>query len=82
MEAAIAYSGDITNPKKTKYTLEYYLRLAEELVKAGAHVLCIKDMAGEFQSVTNSLTNLISVEDTAYTPASATSDFRHYMISA
>eukprot|EP00126_Sphaerothecum_destruens_P000010 Sdes_comp10015_c0_seq1m1598 len=46
VEAAISYSGDITNPKKQKYNLEYYLTLADELVKAGAHVLCVKDMAG------------------------------------
>lgn len=42
MEAAISYSGDICDPSKTKYTLQYYMNLAEELVKAGTHVLCIK----------------------------------------
>lgn len=46
VEAAISYSGDISDPSRTKYTLDYYLKLAEELVKAGTHVLCIKDMAG------------------------------------
>lgn len=46
VEAAISYSGDVSNPKKTKYTLDYYTKLADELVKAGAHVLCVKDMAG------------------------------------
>jgi pyruvate carboxylase len=46
VEAAISYSGDVSNPDKKKYTLEYYLKLADELVKAGTHVLCIKDMAG------------------------------------
>ncbi|XP_066963593.1 pyruvate carboxylase, mitochondrial [Macrobrachium rosenbergii] len=46
IEAAISYSGDISDPSKTKYTLDYYLKLAEELVKAGTHILCIKDMAG------------------------------------
>lgn len=46
VEAAISYTGDVSNPNKTKYNLEYYLNLADELVKAGAHVLCIKDMAG------------------------------------
>lgn len=45
-EAAISYSGDIGNPSKTKYTIEYYTKLAAELVEAGAHVLCIKDMSG------------------------------------
>jgi len=46
VEAAISYSGDISDPSKTKYTLDYYLNLADQLVKAGAHVLAIKDMAG------------------------------------
>jgi pyruvate carboxylase len=46
VEAAISYSGDISDPSRTKYTLPYYLDLADELVKAGTHVLCIKDMAG------------------------------------
>lgn len=46
VEAAISYTGDVGNPAKTKYDLKYYLNLADELVKAGTHVLCIKDMAG------------------------------------
>ncbi|XP_018026866.1 pyruvate carboxylase, mitochondrial [Hyalella azteca] len=46
VEAAISYSGDVSDPSRKKYTLQYYLDLAEQLVKAGAHVLCIKDMAG------------------------------------
>uniref|UniRef100_A0AAR5NXW8 Pyruvate carboxylase n=1 Tax=Dendroctonus ponderosae TaxID=77166 RepID=A0AAR5NXW8_DENPD len=46
VEAAISYSGDVSNPNKKKYDLKYYVNLADELVKAGTHVLCIKDMAG------------------------------------
>lgn len=46
VEAAISYSGDVSNPAKTKYDLKYYLNLADELVKGGTHVLSIKDMAG------------------------------------
>jgi len=45
-EAAICYSGDILNPDRTKYSLDYYIELATELEKMGAHVLAIKDMAG------------------------------------
>ena len=45
-EAAICYSGDILNPKRTKYDLKYYVNLAKELEKMGAHILAIKDMAG------------------------------------
>jgi len=45
-EAAICYSGDITNPNRTKYNLKYYLTLAKQLEKQGAHMLAIKDMAG------------------------------------
>ena len=46
VEAAISYTGDISDPSKTKYSLDYYLKLADELIRSGAHVLCIKDMAG------------------------------------
>ena len=46
VEAAISYTGDITDPSKTKYTLGYYTKLADQLISSGAHVLCIKDMAG------------------------------------
>ncbi|XP_066146860.1 pyruvate carboxylase, mitochondrial isoform X1 [Euwallacea fornicatus] len=46
VEAAISYSGDVSNPNKKKYDLKYYVNLADELVKAGTHVLSIKDMAG------------------------------------
>ncbi|HWE97894.1 MAG TPA: pyruvate carboxylase [Tepidisphaeraceae bacterium] len=45
-EAAICYTGDILDPKRTKYSLDYYVKLAKELVKMGTHVLGIKDMAG------------------------------------
>src|SRR5687768_8951508 len=45
-EAAICYTGDIQNPKRTKYSLDYYVRMAKELVKMGTQVLGIKDMAG------------------------------------
>ncbi|MCA9185011.1 MAG: pyruvate carboxylase [Planctomycetales bacterium] len=45
-EAAICYTGDITDPKRTKYSLKYYVELAKELENMGAHILAIKDMAG------------------------------------
>lgn len=45
-EPAICYTGDILNPKRTKYNLKYYVTLAKELEKMGAHILAIKDMAG------------------------------------
>ena len=45
-EATICYTGDILDPKRDKYTLEYYVNLAKELEKRGAHMLAIKDMAG------------------------------------
>lgn len=46
VEAAVCYSGDVANPKKTKYTLQYYLDFVDQLVTEGIHVLGIKDMAG------------------------------------
>jgi len=45
-EVALCYTGDLSNPAETLYTLDYYLALAERIVEAGAHVLAIKDMAG------------------------------------
>jgi pyruvate carboxylase len=45
-EVAISYTGDLSDPRETIYTLDYYLKLAEQIVDAGAHVLAIKDMAG------------------------------------
>lgn len=45
-EAALCYTGDILNPSRTKYTLDYYVRLAKDLENAGAHILGIKDMSG------------------------------------
>ena len=45
-EATVCYTGDILDPKRDKYTLKYYVDLAKELEKRGAHLLCIKDMSG------------------------------------
>jgi pyruvate carboxylase len=45
-EAAICYTGDILDPKRTKYSLQYYVGLAKRLVEMGTHILGIKDMAG------------------------------------
>ena len=45
-EAAMCYTGDILDPKRDKYPLQYYVDLAKELEKMGAHILAIKDMAG------------------------------------
>ncbi|NNF53184.1 MAG: pyruvate carboxylase [Acidimicrobiales bacterium] len=46
IEGTICYSGDLTSPNESIYTLDYYLGVAEALVEAGVHVLCVKDMAG------------------------------------
>jgi pyruvate carboxylase len=45
-EVALCYSGNLLDPSEDLYTLDYYLRLAEQIVDAGAHILAIKDMAG------------------------------------
>jgi pyruvate carboxylase len=45
-EAALCYTGNLSNPRKTKYDLHYYIRLAQELKRMGTHILGIKDMAG------------------------------------
>ncbi len=45
-EGTICYTGDITDPKRDKYSLNYYVDMAKELERRGVHQLCIKDMAG------------------------------------
>ena len=46
LEATMCYTGDILDPTKDKYTLKYYVDLAKELERRGAHMLAIKDMSG------------------------------------
>ncbi|GBD38022.1 2-oxoglutarate carboxylase small subunit [bacterium HR37] len=46
VEPAICYTGDITDPKRDKYSLKYYVGLAKELASMGVHFIAIKDMAG------------------------------------
>ncbi len=45
-EAAICYTGDILGPERTRYSLGYFVEMAKELKKMGAHMLAVKDMAG------------------------------------
>ncbi|MGW0212643.1 biotin/lipoyl-containing protein, partial [Streptomyces sp. NPDC003233] len=45
-EVALCYTADLGDPAERLYTLDYYLRLAEQIAEAGAHVLAVKDMAG------------------------------------
>lgn len=45
-EVCMCYTGDILDPKRSKYNLEYYLNKARQIEDAGAHILGIKDMAG------------------------------------
>lgn len=46
VEGTMSYTGDVADPSKGKYNLEYYMNLARELVDMGVHSLAIKDMAG------------------------------------
>lgn len=45
-EVAICYTGDVDHPERTKYSLDYYVELAKRVQDLGAHILCVKDMAG------------------------------------
>ena len=45
-EACLCYTGDILDESRTKYNLKYYVEMAKELEKRGAHILGIKDMSG------------------------------------
>jgi pyruvate carboxylase len=46
VEGAMSYTGNVAYPKRGKYSLDYYMNLAQELVDMGVHTLAIKDMAG------------------------------------
>ena len=66
-EAAISYTGDILDPKQTKYNLKYYTQLAKDLENAGAHMIAIKDMAGLLKPY--AATELVSaLKDTVNVP--------------
>lgn len=45
-EVAICFSGDFLSPNEKIYTLDYYKNLTKQIVEAGAHMICVKDMAG------------------------------------
>jgi len=45
-EGTICYTGDLNDPARSKYHLKYYVNMARQLERAGAHILGIKDMAG------------------------------------
>jgi pyruvate carboxylase len=45
-EVSMCYTGDIQDPSRTKYTLEYYKQFAKDIENSGAHILAIKDMSG------------------------------------
>jgi pyruvate carboxylase len=45
-EAAMCYTGDLLDPQRAKYDLKYYVGLAKDLEKAGAHIIAVKDMGG------------------------------------
>ena len=65
-EAAVCFTGDFTDSNEEKYVLKYYVELAKELEKMGAHILAIKDMAGlchpaAAQKLVKTLRNEISI---------------------
>ena len=45
-EGTLCYTGNILDAKRDKFSLQYYVRLAKELERMGAHMIAIKDMAG------------------------------------
>ena len=47
VEAAVCYTGDVSNPDAGQYNLDYYLDFVRQLVALNIHVLAIKDMAGK-----------------------------------
>jgi pyruvate carboxylase len=86
-EAAICYTGDILDPKRDKYSLSYYVNLAKDLVRAGAHILGIKDMAGLLKPfaakrLVNALRQEIDVPIHFHTHDSAGGQIASYLLAA
>ena len=79
-EVALCYTGDLSDPAEKLYTLDYYLRLAERIVEAGAHVLAIKDMAGLLRAP--AARTLVTALRRAVRPAAAPAHPRHRRRSA
>ncbi len=62
-EAAICYTGNLSDPHERKYTLDYYLEMARALKRAGTHIIGIKDMAGLCQpSAAHTLVKALKAE--------------------
>ena len=74
-EVALCYTGNLLDPRETLYTLDYYLRLAEQIVDTGAHVLAIKDMAGLLRAP--AATKLVTALRVELRPAGAPAHPRH-----
>lgn len=68
VEGTMSYTGDVADPSKGKYNLEYYMKLAEDLVEMGVHSLAIKDMAGEYSLWSPSLISALTVPLTCRFP--------------
>ena len=86
-EAAICYTGDILDPKRDKYTLNYFVNLAKELEKLGTHFLAIKDMAGLLKPyaakrLVKALREAVGVPIHFHTHDSAGGQLASYMMAA
>jgi pyruvate carboxylase len=86
-EAAICYTGDILDPKRDKYTLNYFVNLAKELEKRGTHFLAIKDMAGLLKpyaakKLVKALREAVGVPIHFHTHDSAGGQLASYMMAA
>src|SRR5882724_5250626 len=86
-EAAICYTGDITDPQRPKYDLKYYVELAKELEKMGANLLAIKDMAGlckpyGAQQLVRALKKAIGIPIHFHTHDSAGGQMASYLLAA
>jgi len=86
-EAAICYSGDILDPRRDKFTLEYYVNLARELERLGTHILAIKDMAGLLKpyaakKLVRALRNEVDLPIHFHTHDSAGGQIASYLLAA
>ena len=86
-EGTICYTGDITDPKRDKYSLSYYVNLAKELERRGVHMLCVKDMAGLLkpfaaQKLVKALKNEVGIPIHLHTHDTSGNQIAAYLLAA
>lgn len=87
VEGTLCYTGDLSDPNETKWTLKYYVDMAKQLEKMGVHTICVKDMAGLLKpyaakTLVAALKNEISVPIHLHSHDTSGNQIATYLIAA